>query len=66
MICRAMKITEAFIKITPYLVAALKYWCTLVQHLEENPTPVQILIRLGVGWGHHTIIIDHKTLGVAV
>ena len=41
----AMKTIETYIKITLYLVAALKYWRTLVQNLSKNPTPVQILVR---------------------
>ena len=39
-----MKTTEDYVKITPYLVVALKDWRTLVHHLAENPTPVQILV----------------------
>ena len=39
-----MKITEEYVKITPYLVTALKDWRTWVHHLVENPTLVQILV----------------------
>ena len=45
LIQRTIKTTEAYIKITPYLVVALKYLSTLVQHLAENTRPVQILVR---------------------
>ena len=39
-----MKTKEDYVKITPYLVPALKDWQTLAHHLAENPTPLQILV----------------------
>ena len=39
-----MKTTEEYVKITPYLVAALKDRRILVHHLADNPRPVQILV----------------------
>ena len=38
-----MKTKEDYVKITPYLVPALKDWQTLAHHLAENPTPLQII-----------------------
>ena len=43
-IYRAMKTREDYVKITPYLVAALKNWQALVHHQLDNTTPVQALV----------------------
>ena len=43
-IYRGMKMTEEPEKITLYLVAELKDWRKLVNHLADNPTQVQIIV----------------------
>ena len=43
-IYQAIKTSQDYVKIIPYLVAALKDWQILVHHLAENPTLVQILV----------------------
>ena len=53
-IYQATKTTEDYVKITPYLVAALEDWRKLVHHLAENQTPVQILVSEYPDYLHYT------------
>ena len=43
-IYQAMQKPSKFIKITPLLQQTLQDWRTLVQHLAQHPTPVQLLV----------------------
>ena len=74
-----MKTTEDHVKITLYLVAALKYWRTLVHHLAEKPTKAQILVSeytyylqytdaclVGAWGGYYARTLEHTTLGMEI